>query len=98
MSGGVDTVLRSVLAERLPGLFGGAAPAVRVALVSELLVVDAQSADATAGAPAPDDRADHFAFQRGQPDATYTLTQPPYPGPRRVRLGSAAGDSWSLRD
>jgi hypothetical protein len=96
MTEGIDNALRLLLVDALPGLFGGASPAVRFALVGDLLTIDPQSIDAEAGAPTPDDRVDLFALD-ADPAAHYTLTQPPYPGPRRVRLTTDAGDALALR-
>src|SRR5689334_24580768 len=96
MSDGVDNALRTLLVDALPGLFGGASPAVGLALAGDLLAIDPQSADADAGAPTPDDRIDVFALDPN-PDARDALTQPPYRGPRRVRLTTDAGDALALR-
>ena len=97
MSEGIDSVLRTLLVEALPGLFGGASPELRLALAGDVLALDPQSADAAAGAPTPDDRLDHFAFNI-DPATRYTLTQMPYPGPRRVRLTTDAGDALAMRE
>lgn len=97
MAEGIDNALRSLLVDALPGLFGGASPAVRLALAGDVLTIDPQSMEATAGAPMPDDRRDQFTFNPDL-DTRYTLTQPPYPGPRRVRLTTDAGDALALRD
>src|SRR5262245_49952651 len=97
MAEGIDNALRSLLVGALPGLFGGTSPAVRLALAGDVLTIDPQSMDAAAGAPTPDDLRDQFTFNSGL-DTRYTLTQPPYPGPRRVRLTTDAGDALALRD
>ncbi|HEY0735979.1 MAG TPA: hypothetical protein VGD69_13785 [Herpetosiphonaceae bacterium] len=97
MAEGIDNALRTLLVEALPGLFGGSSPAVQIALSGDVLMIDPQSADGAAGLPTPDDRLDHFAFNQDA-QLLYTLTQPPYPGPRRVRLTTDSGDALPLRD
>jgi hypothetical protein len=97
MAGPIDATLRALLVDALPGLFGGATPAVQLAVTPQELVVDPLSADAAAGLPAPDDRLDRFPLRADSPNGPYTLTQPPYPGPRRVRLLTGAGEPVALR-
>jgi len=94
----LELALRDLLAGALPGLFGGDPPAVRISAASDLLTIDRDSLEATAGAPAVDDRRDRLPFDPERPEGPYTLSQPPYPGARRVRLLSPAGDRTSLRD
>jgi hypothetical protein len=66
-------------------------------LFSGPVEIDPQSADAAAGEPRPDDRADSFPFHPEHPEGPYTLTQPPCPGPRHVRLTTEMGDRIPLR-
>jgi len=98
MGAELDSALRALLAESLPGLFGGQGPAVKVSVVRDATALDARSAEAVAGEPRPDDRLDAFAFDSAAPEGPYVLTAHPYPGPRRVRLRSPAGDLASLAD
>jgi hypothetical protein len=91
MPDALENALRDLLVEGLPGLFGGATPAVEMSVASDVLVFDARSSEATAGQPRPDDRLDSFPFDPADPEGPYVLTAPPYPGPRRVRLRSGAG-------
>ena len=73
--------------------------------------VDPNSADAIASEPRPDDQLDQFPFNPAgiifdpadpgyDPGALprFTLSKPPYPGPRRVRLLTGAGDRIPLRE
>lgn len=89
--------VRALLAASLPGLFGGADPAVALREAEEMLLLDPAAADGAAGAPAVEDRRDRFTLAAA-PAGPYTLTQPPYPGPRRVRLTTDVGDRTPLRD
>lgn len=98
MTGNLDAALRTLLAEALPGLFGGTSPLVSVSAAPETFDVDPDSADATAGEPRPDDRLDELAFDANQPAGPYTLSQPPYPGARRVWLVNSEGQRFILRD
>jgi hypothetical protein len=96
MTGGLPEALETLLASSLPGLFGGGA--VGLSVGGGLLEIDQeQSADATASEPRPDDRTDDFEFDPDDPAGPYTLTQPPYPGPRRVWLITGADDRLPLR-
>jgi hypothetical protein len=86
MTGGLPQALETLLTANLPGLFDGE-EAVGLTVGGGLLEIDQeQSADATASEPRPDDRVDDLEFEPGDPAGPYTLTQPPYPGPRRVWL------------
>lgn len=98
MEGNLETALRTLVASALPGLFGGSAPAVALTVLGDVFDVDPDSLDATAGEPRPDDRTDQFTFNPAQPAGPYTLSQPPYPGPRRVWLTTSAGDRSALRE
>ena len=95
MTGGLPQALETLLTSSLPRLFGGA---VGLTVAGGLLEIDQeQSADATASEPRPDDRVDELGFVPEDPAGPYTLTQQPYPGPRRVWLVTGAGDRITLR-
>jgi hypothetical protein len=98
MTGKLDEAIKTLLAQALPALVGGAAPAVQASVAGDLFELDPRSADAEASEPRPDDRADNLAFNAAQPAGPYSLTQTPLPGPRRVRLTSALGDRIALTD
>ena len=98
MTGDLAEALRTLLTHALPGLLGGEAPPIRLAITNGVFDVDPQSAEAVAGEPRPDDRTDAFPFDSANPAGPYTLTQPPYPGPRRVRLMTGDGDRVPLRE
>ena len=96
MTGGLPEALETLLTTSLPGLFGGGA--VGLSVGGGLLEIDQeQSADATASEPRPDDRVDDLGFDPEDPAGPYTLTQTPYPGPRRVWLVTGADDRITLR-
>ena len=96
MTGGLPDALETLLTTSLPGLFGGGAVGLTVG--AGLLEIDQeQSADSTASEPRPDDRVDDLGFDPEDPAGPYTLTQPPYPGPRRVWLVTGAADRLPLR-
>jgi hypothetical protein len=97
MLGHVETVLNTLLKESFPSLFGGQSPAVQLRLSRALFAVDPSSADALASAPRPDDRIDRIAFDPANPAGPYQLSQPPYPGPRRLWLATTAGDRIALQ-
>jgi hypothetical protein len=98
MIGNLDETIESLLATALPDLFGGATPAVALTIRQKLLAIDVLSAENLPGEPRPGDRIDNFPFDPANPPASFTLTQPPYPGPRRVRLTTAPGDRIPLRE
>jgi hypothetical protein len=98
MTGDLAEALTTLLTQALPGLLGGDSPPVRLSVTGGLFDVDPRSADAAASEPRPDDRTDEFPFDPASPGGPYTLTQPPYPGPRRVRLVTADGDRLPLRE
>jgi hypothetical protein len=96
MTGGLSQALETLLTGSLPGLFDGETMGLTVG--GGLLEIDQeQSADATASEPRPDDRVDDLEFDPEDPAGPYTLTQPPYPGPRRVWLITGADDRITLR-
>ena len=96
MTGRLDEALRQLLIDSLPALFGGATPVVQVSVAQDLFTFGAQSAEAEAGEPRVDDQTDQFPFVPATPGGPYTLTKPPLPGPRRVRLTSVLGDRVPL--
>jgi hypothetical protein len=96
MAAELDVALRALLIEALPGLFGGATPAVTLRVVGDTFVVDKRSTEPIAGQPRPDDRVESFPFDADDPPGPYVLTASPYPGPRRVRLRSATGSVATL--
>lgn len=98
MIGNVEGALRALLVEALPELFGGTAPKVQLTVTSESLELDPTSAEAIAGEPRPDERVDVLAFDPAKPQGPYTLAQPPYEGPRRIRLRTKRGDALTLKE
>ena len=99
MTGDLPDTLKALLTESLPALFEGPAGGpVGLSVVGGPLLIDQeQTADATASEPRPDGRVDELAFDPDSPAGPYTLSQPPYPGPRRVWLVSGAGARIPLR-
>jgi hypothetical protein len=110
MTGNLDQAIQSLLTAALPDLFGGAAPPVTLAVLGEQFVVDPAATPGAPSEPRPDDQIDEFAFDPTglvfDPQApnydpaalpTFTLSKPPYPGPRRVRLTTASGDRIVLK-
>ena len=97
MAGNLAEVLRALLSEALPRVFGGP-DAVTVTIASDLFQMDASSGDAMASEPRAEDRTDTLPFDPANPAGPYQLTQPPYPGPRKVSLVSRGGDRIALRD
>jgi hypothetical protein len=98
MTGNLDEAIRTLLETELPTLFAGASPPVNLLVSSVRFTVDRNSAEGTASEARPDDRYDTFAFDPSSPPASFTLTQPPYPSPRRVWLTTSTGDRIPLRD
>lgn len=97
MIGHLPTALQTLITDSLADLFGGPSPdaAAKLTISGGPLEIDQQqAADATASEPRPDDRVDTLTFD---PAGPYTLTQPPYPGPRRVWLITGTGDRILLR-
>lgn len=106
MLGNLRNAITALLKSALPTLFTGAG-AVVVSFVTDDWTFDPSSLDPVAGEPGPEDAADRLAFDPAAPAGPYLLTRPPYPGPRRVYLRSAAGErvallpselSWSASD
>ncbi|HMX28819.1 MAG TPA: hypothetical protein PKC13_24745, partial [Blastocatellia bacterium] len=79
MTGKLDEANKDLLVQALPGLLGGATPAVQASVTGDLFELDPRSADAVAGEPRPDDRTDNLPFNPAQPAGPYTLTQTPDP-------------------
>lgn len=98
MTGKLDESIKALLADALPSLFGGATPPVQATARGEMYELDANSADAVGSEPRPDDQTDDLPFDKDKPAGPYTLSKPPVPGPRRVRLVSKLGDRIALRD
>jgi hypothetical protein len=98
MMGGLADALENLLTQALPGLLGGASPPVLLSVNGGEFDVDPQSAEAVASEPRADDQTDELPFDPADPSGPYLLTKPPYPGPRRVRLLTAAGDRIPLRE
>jgi hypothetical protein len=98
MAASFETALRDLLVESLKGLFGGTKPKVTLKIATDVLEIDPYSVDSTASEPRPDDRADNLVFNSARPEGPYRLTQPPYPGARRVRLERQSGGYATLRD
>ena len=97
MTGTLDEALHNLITTALPGLFAGPGP-VTLGISSDLFEIDPRSADAMASEPRPEDRTDTLAFDPGKPAGPYSLSQPPYPGPRRVYLMTGGGDRIPLRE
>jgi hypothetical protein len=98
MTGRLADALQALLTGSLPGFLGGVAPPVVFSFVPESFTIDPQSAEPEAGEPRIDDQLDTLAFSAAAPAGPYTLTKPPAPGPRRVRLVTALGDSIPVTD
>jgi hypothetical protein len=79
-------------------LLGGVTPAVQLAIVPDLFTLDPQSEEAEAGEPRVDDHTDTLPFNVATPAGPYLLSQPPAPGPRRVRLVTSLGDHIALQN
>ena len=98
MTGNLDNALRTLLTSGLPNLLGGASPPVSLRIASDLFEMAAESHDAMASEPRPDDREEILSFDPNKPEGPYLLAQPPYPGPRRLSLVTAIGDRLALRE
>lgn len=98
MTGNLDEAIRTLLESELPALFGGAAPPVSLSIDSLRFTVDKHSAEGSVSEARPDDRHDTFAFDPNLPPVSFSLTQPPYPGPKRIWLTTDAGDRIVLKE
>jgi hypothetical protein len=96
MASELDVALKALLVDALPALFGGTSPKVRLTVVSDTVVLDPRSAEATASAPRPTDQLDSLSFDPAHPAGPYQLTRHPYPGPRHVRLRGGGGAVLTL--
>ena len=91
----LQQAITDLLTTAFPALFTGAG-AVTLSYAADIWTFDAASVDPVAGEPGPEDAVDTLPFNPVAPAGPYTLTRPPYPGPRRVYLRSAAGDLAAL--
>jgi len=99
MTGGLDQAILAILRTELPDLFAAtppATPAVAAVFAEDQFELSPDSLDPAATEPRPDDHRDRLAFDAAAPSGPYLLTQTPLPGPRRVRLATALGDSLAL--
>jgi hypothetical protein len=85
-----------LLKTSFPDVFGGTTPPVKVTFQRYAWTLDPSSADPTAGEPTQDDAVDLLAFDPEHPEGPYTLSRPPYPGPRRVYLRTPGNDRQTL--
>ena len=91
----LETAITELLKSALPALFTGASAAT-ASFPLNSWEFDPLSADPVAGQPGPEDAVDDLPFNPAAPAGPYTLTRPPYPGPKRVYLRSAAGELVAL--
>ena len=91
----LETAIVDLLKSALPALFTGAGAAT-ASFPLNTWDFDPLSADPVAGQPGPEDAVDELPFNAAAPAGPYTLTRPPYPGPKRVYLHSAAGELVAL--
>jgi len=87
----LENAIVGLLKEAFPALFTGTPPAV-VTFPDDTWEFDPLSADSAAGEPGLEDAVDDLAFNPAEPSGPYALSRPPYPGPKRVYLRSAAGE------
>src|SRR6187397_2959232 len=91
----LETAVVNLLKSALPALFTGAGAAT-ASFPLNTWDFDPLSADPVAGQPGPEDAVDELPFNPAAPAGPYTLTRPPYPGPKRVYLHSTAGELVAL--
>jgi hypothetical protein len=92
MIGNLASALTELIETALPGLFTGQGK-IGLQITGDLLEIDPYSTEVGASEPRQDDRIDRIEI--GGPEAVagpHSLSQPPYPGPRRVRLEVHSGD------
>lgn len=92
MTGKLDEVLSSLITTALPDLIGDGPDDVKLTVSIVRFEVNPESADALAGEPRAEDRTELFTFDSSKPEGPYTLSQSPYPGPRRIYLTTNTGD------
>lgn len=93
----LQKAFHDLLKASFPDVFTGDPIPVRVEFPEYQFIFDPSSADPVAGSPVQDDASDSFPFNPASPAGPYTLTKPPYPGPRRVYLKTPAGDRQPLK-
>jgi hypothetical protein len=98
MTGTLATAISTLMQTALPMFFAGEPPPVQLSVVSEGFAISPEVKESLASELRPDDRTDTLDFEPNSPEGPYTLTQPPYPGPRRVWLVTAMGDRRTLRN
>lgn len=91
----LENAIVNLLKSAFPALFTGEGAA-SVTYPADTWDFDPLSADPVAGEPGPEDAVDNLAFDPSAPSGPYTLTRPPYLGPKRVYLRSAAGELVAL--
>lgn len=91
----LQTAIADLLKTAFPALFTGDG-AVSIGYGDDTWSFDALSADPVAGEPGPEDAVDTLPLDIAAPAGPYALTRPPYPGPKRVYLRSAAGELVAL--
>ncbi len=91
----LEQAIAALLRDAVPALFAGDG-AVALGFEGRRWSFAAVSADPVAGEPGPEDAVDRLPFDPVAPGGPYDLTRPPYPGPRRVALLSAAGGRATL--
>jgi hypothetical protein len=109
MIGQLEEAIRDLAVSALGDLFAGDPAPVALSISSDAYTADPTTAEGLAGEPRAADRIDSFLFDptgivfdpaapHYDPAAlpSFTLTQPPYDGPRRVRLTSSQGDLIAL--
>jgi hypothetical protein len=98
MTGHLADTLKTLLTDSLPALLGGGAPPVTLSVLADAFTMDPHSAEPEAGEPRIDDQTDQLPFDPAHPAGPYSLTLPPAPGPRRVRLLTPLGDHIPLQE
>lgn len=98
MTSNLGNALRTLITESLPNLFDGDSPPLTLNFSRADSQFDRNPSIGSNAVSEPrrGDRLDSFSFTPDNPN--YHLTQPPYPGARRVSLVSTDGDSLPLTD